>query len=128
MPHRGLTSPLPHFLVVVNRVPLRDRLIVLSVVTSNVALRRKIAAAGNELPETVVEIGPADYSPLSHLSCIDCNQLQTMSATDFERTVLSGSAVSELDLPAPVLARVVAGILASSRVSAEIKALVRPNP
>lgn len=125
MPHRGLTSPLPHYLAVVNRDPLSDELLVLSVVTSSVALRRKIAAQRNQPAETIVEFGPSDYAPLSHPSCIDCNTLQTMTAAEFEREVLSGEARAEPDLPPPVLARVLAGILASSRVRPELKALIR---
>lgn len=128
MSHRGLTSPLPHYLVVLNQNPLSGELLVLSVVTSNVAFRRERASVRGQPPETIVEFGPSDYPVLAHPSCIDCNDVKIMSASEFERCALSRSSNPKADLPSPILARVVAGILASSSVSEAVKALVRPSP
>lgn len=127
MPHRGLSSPLPHFCVVVNFDPLSDEVLLLSVVTSNVSGRKELAVSRNQSMETIVEFGPDDYAPLDHASCIDCNDLKKMSASEFEDAVKSRAAVPEDDLPPPVLARVVAGILASTRIEQKIKALVSPQ-
>lgn len=127
MRHTSLTSPLPHYLVVVNLDPLADEVLVLAVVTSNISLRRARAAAAGQPPETVVEFGPADYSVLDHPSCIDCNDVKRLRTADLDRAVCARPSISRPDLPEPVLRRVVAGILASSRVAEDIKALVRPT-
>ena len=120
MPHRGLSSPLPHFCVVVNFDPLSDEVLLLSVVTSNVAGRKALAISRNQPAETIVEFGPADYSPLDHASCIDCNDLKKMDASEFEEAVRSRAAVPEDDLPPPVLARVVSGIVESTRIEKKV--------
>ena len=127
MRHRDLTSPLRHFCVVMNAEPLRDVVIVLGVVTSSVELRRERIRLNGEAPETLVVIGPADYAELDHESAIDCNDTKRMDAAEFEREFNARSFQGMTDLPAPVVARVVAGILASRAVPAAIKALVRPG-
>lgn len=128
MRHRALTSPLRHFCVVMNAAPLSDEVIVLGVVTSSVDLRRERIRLTGEAPETLVEIGPADYTELDHASAIDCNDAKRMSASDFEAEFRARSMSGMADLPAPVVERVVAGILASRAVPAAVKALVKPLP
>ena len=127
MRHSTLTSPLPHFHVMVNLNPLKDEVIALAVVTSNISGRRARAAAFGQPPETIVDFGPADYPVLDHPSCIDCNDVKRMRASDLDRAVNARPSISRPDLPASVLDRVVVGILASSRVAEDIKALVRPT-
>ncbi len=127
MPHRALTSPLPHFLVVVNRSPVSDEVLLLTVVTSNIDLRREFAVVNGDAPETIVVFGPDDYAELDHVSCIDCNDVKVMRAEEFEQAVRTNPSAPCLDLPSSVLDRVVAGILASGRVRKDHKALVRPS-
>lgn len=128
MQHRDVRSPLSHFLVVVNRDPLSDEVLLFSVITSNVDKRKQLAESRNQPPQTIVDFGPSDYSPLSHQSCIDCNDLKTLSAEEFEQILLMRSAAQRDDLPPAVLSRVIAGILASPLVKGRYKALVSPHP
>ena len=65
---RSLTSPEPHYFIVVNSDPLAQRVLLLSVVTSqvaNVKLRRQAC------PETLVELTPAELSILKKPSIVD---------------------------------------------------------
>jgi len=55
---RELTSEQPHFFIVVNRDPIGSQLLLLTIVTSNVADAR--TRNRNRL-QTIVEITPAEY-------------------------------------------------------------------
>ena len=67
---RDLTSPEPHFFVVVNRAPVTSRLLLLTIVSSKV---QKVRLRNRDRLETVVEISPKDYDDFKVLSAIDCN-------------------------------------------------------
>src|SRR4051794_14673110 len=69
---RALTSPEPHYFIVVNSNPLDQHVLVLTVVTSQV---EKVKRWRRDLPGTVVEIGPSDYPELSVPSIVDCNSV-----------------------------------------------------
>jgi len=124
MPCRGLTSPLPHYLIVLNLAPRSDEVLVMSVVTSNIAHRRELARITRNPPETIVEFGPGEYAMLDHPSCVDCNSLVTMAAVEFQQIARSRSATPCDDIPQEVLERILAGVQASVSVPANIKKLV----
>lgn len=78
--HHSLTSPEPHYFIVVNSDPLAQKILLLSVVTSQVEkvkLRRKACL------ETVVEISPADFDVLTKPSIVDCNDLKEIPLANF---------------------------------------------
>jgi len=62
---RELTSDLPHFFVVLNQNPLEEKLLLLTVFTSQID---KVRLRNRERPHTVVEFGPEDYEPLCGVS------------------------------------------------------------
>jgi len=62
---RELTSDLPHFFVVLNQNPLEEKLLLLTVFTSQID---KVRLRNRERPHTVVEFGPEDYGPLRGVS------------------------------------------------------------
>lgn len=126
MPHRGLTSPLSHYMIVINHDPLSGEVILLSTVTSNIEGRKNYAVRTGNSPETIVEFGPSEYGELEYPSCVDCNSVQELDALEFERVVRSRCAQACDDLPSSILMRIVSGILASKTVSNDVKALVSP--
>jgi len=67
---RELTSREPHFFVVVNRKPVRAEILLLTIVTSNIA---DVRTRNRARMETVVEITPSEYSEFTRLSAVDCN-------------------------------------------------------
>ena len=125
MQQRSVTSAKPHYCIVMNASPLTDELIVLSIVTSNVEMRKDRARLTGERPETIVEMGPADYPELSLPSCVDCNDVKRGDASQFRSDVSRAAAVPCRDLPPGVLERIVAGILLSTQVDDRVKDLVR---
>ena len=77
---RHITSPEPHYFIVVNSDPLAQQVLVLSIVTSQVEyvkLRRKAC------PETLVEITPDIFDVLKKLSILDCNDLKQVPLAEF---------------------------------------------
>lgn len=128
MPHYALRSPLPHYLVVVNRDTEHDTTIALTVVTSKVEKSIERAKASGCPPSTIVEFGPQDYRELTLPSCIDCNDVKVLPSSELERVIRENPSCSCWDFPASLLERVTEGILDSPRVPETIKSLVRPRP
>jgi hypothetical protein len=119
---RSLTSPEPHYFIVVNFEPLIQQVVLLSVVTSKVAevKRRRSASL-----ETIVEISPDAFDVLKKASVVDCNYLKTIPLAEFnDRFVRGEIRCFDKDLP-PVLRKTLRrAIHASDIVADELKALV----
>lgn len=122
---RHLSSPDPHYFIVVNSDPLTQQVLVLSVVTSqveNVKLRRKAC------PETLVELAPDIFDVLKKPSIVDCNDLKQIPLAEFNvRFVRKEIHYFDKDLPAALRRALRKAIHASIIVPAEVKALVA-NP
>lgn len=121
---RHLTSPEPHYFIVVNSDPLAQQVLVLSVVTSQVEgvkLRRKAC------PETLVELAPEILGVLKKPSIVDCNDLKQIALAEFNtRFVRREIHYFDKDLPLTLRKALRHAIHASVIVSAEVKALVAP--
>lgn len=118
---RALTSPEPHFFVVVNRDPLGTELLLLSVVTSQV---EKVKRLRHNYPETVVDLDPALYDELKKPSVIDGNCIFPKPLEEFVTLFRSGAIRHHKDLPPPLLEQVRAAILASPLIAPEQKQAV----
>lgn len=120
--HHSLTSPEPHYFIVVNSDPLTQKVLLLSVVTSQVEkvkLRRKACL------ETVVEMTPATFAVLTKDSIVDCNDLKEIPLADFNGQFAAGKIkYFAQDLPAALRKALRKAIHASSVLSDEQKARV----
>jgi len=119
---RELTSPDSHFFVVVNRDPLGQDLLLMTVFTSQID---KVRLRNRERLETVVEFGPADYSPLSRPTAIDANVVFHRTPREMAELIQRKAVRYHPDLPAHLLAQVRAAILASPVVEEDDKDLIR---
>jgi hypothetical protein len=119
---RHLTSPEPHYFIVVNSDPLTQRVLLLSVVTSqvdNVKLRRCNCL------ETLVELTPKMLDVLTKPSIVDCNDLKETSLAEFNaRFMRKEISCFDKDLPVALRKALRQAIHASNILSAEMKALV----
>lgn len=120
-PDRALTSSEPHFFIVVNRQPLRDELLLLSVVTSQVD---KVKRMRQTLPGTVVDLDPVLYEELSKPSVVDGNQLFPKTLEEFSGLFMRREIRHHKDLPAGLLKQIRAAIQASPLVAQEHKELI----
>ena len=120
--HRNLSSPLPHYLVVLNPSPTSSKILILSVFSSKVnqtKLRRK-----NEPKQTIVELEPDEYSELSVSSVIDCNSLKELSTSELVVKYQSKQIIHCADLPNEIIKKIIEGVKASRLVSPKQKRLL----
>ena len=119
---RHVTSREPHYCIVVNSNPLAQRVLLLSVVTSQVdgvKYRRR------DCLETLVELTPSMFGILTKPSIVDCNDLKEVSLAEFNlRYQRQEVRCFDRDLPKPLQKALRQAIHASKMVSAETKALV----
>jgi hypothetical protein len=119
---RSLTSPEPHYFIVVNAEPLKQQVLLLGVCTSKVA---EVKQRRREFPETIVEISPQAFDVLKKLSVVDCNDLKQVQLMEFNaRFVRKEIDYFDKDLPAPSCKALRKAIHASRILPDEIKALV----
>lgn len=120
--HHSLTSPEPHYFIVVNSDPLTQKVLLLAVVTSQiktVKLRRKACL------DTLVEITPEVFDVLTKPSIVDCNDLKEVPLADFNaRFVANRIRYFDKDLPAALRKALRKAIHASIVLSDEQKAQV----
>lgn len=124
-PDRSLTSPEPHYFIVVNSDPIAQRVLLLSVVTSqveSVKLRRKTC------PETLVELSPSLCDVFKKDCIVDCNDLKQVPLAAFNaRFVREKIRYFDKDLPAPLRRAMRKAIHSSGILTDEMKALVAPT-
>ncbi len=126
MAERGLTSAAPHYFVVLNRNPLRDRLLLLLVASSQLEKARNRITRKNLPAASLVEINEADYDDFSKDSCIDCNKLFNKSIEELCQQWIKKEVKDKRDLPPELLAKLIEGVAASPLISDEDKALILP--
>jgi hypothetical protein len=78
--HHTLTSPEPHYFIVVNSDPLTQKVLLLAVVTSQID---KVKLLRKACVETLVEMSPDTFDVLTKPSIVDCNDLKEISLMDF---------------------------------------------
>lgn len=118
---RKLTSPEPHYFIVVNREPFARQLLVLTVVSSRVDNVKRLRKG---LPGTLVEIGPKDYDELKVPSVVDCNVVFNKALSELAEKIQRKEVVYKKDLSSDILNAIRQGIKASPLVEEEIKRLL----
>ena len=115
---RELTSERPHFFIVVNRDPIGSQLLLLTIVTSNVADAR--TRNRNRL-QTIVEITPAEYREFKVHSVVDCNVVLEKPLSELSGMVRRNEVRYHRDLPPEIFAKIKTAVLASPLISDELK-------
>lgn len=120
--HHSLTSAEPHYFIVVNSDPLSQKVLLLSVVTSQVdkvKLRRKACL------DSVVEMTPENFNILTKPSIVDCNHVTEILLPVFNASFAAKKIkYFDKDLPATLRKALRKAIHASVVLTAEQKALV----
>ena len=126
--HRGLTSPKPHFCIIVNDAAGSGKRVVLTFATSQLETRLAIARRNHYPKETLVQIAPSQYEPFDRLTVIDCNSVQVDDASELEANLKAVHAKKKPKLPQSILDRIIRGIHASPRSTPEMLKLIGPPP
>lgn len=121
--HRETTSTEPHYFIILNRNPSQDTLLLLTIASSQI--ERVSRRRQNVPPQTLVRIAAVDYRPFSKDSIVDCNRVFELGRGELIAKHQSGEIRHHEDLPSPILAKIVAGVLASPLVPEEQKRLIR---
>ena len=122
MAHRALTSPKPHFCIVVGLD--NGKRVVLSFATSQYKNRLDRAKRMGYPKETIVQVAANKYEAFDRLTVIDCNSVYVQDAEDFDKMVSGRNVFRKPPMPREILNRIIHGIQASPRSTAEIKRLV----
>ena len=118
---RELTSERPHFFIVVNRDPIGSQLLLLTIVTSNIADAR---TRNRSRLQTIVEITPAEYREFKVRSVVDCNVVLEKPLSELSGMVRRNEVRYHCDLPAEIFAKIKTAILASPLVPDELKQML----
>jgi hypothetical protein len=120
---RRLSSPEPHYFVVLNVDPACDACLVLVVASSKIdnVRRRRLDMP----PDTLVEIPPSDYAEFSVQSIVDCNTLFSVTRQELLQKLQAGVAAEMAAMPAGLLARLRQGVLASPLIEESTKDILR---
>ena len=119
---RTLTSPLPHYFIVVNAAPIAQQLLLLSVITSKV---REVRLRRADCLETLVELSPEIFDVLTRPSIVDCNSLKTIPLGEFNARFVRGEiACFDKDVPVALRKALRRAIHASALLTDELKTLV----
>ena len=120
--HRELSSELPHYFIVMNAHAAADEILLMVVVTSNLAGVRQRCAG---LPGTWVEITPKEYSELTMLSAVDCNQVIRISRIQIIEKIRCREIGYKDDLPDAIMEKLINAVLSSPKIEETIKTNIR---
>lgn len=123
MADRALTSTQAHYFIVVNADPLGDKILLLTVASSQADNVRRLRK--REAESTVVEIPESEYSHFTKDTVIDCNQVFTKSLADLCDLWKRKEIVPKDDLPPQILNQLTKGVLESRLILESDKRRIR---
>ncbi len=112
------------YFVVLNRNPKTDKALVLVTSTTQVAKRREFVQRAGISEQTIVLVSPTEYSVFTSESAFNCNDVIEVSMNDLIRKVENDGSMNYPKMPNSILAKLIAGINESPRISLAIKKLL----
>lgn len=122
--HRDLSSPEPHYFIVLNTSPVEQKVILMSVFTSQIKKQERAIQRAGHPSETLVRIGPSDYGELTKESCVNCNKVFSKPLAELVQ-LWPNMTKNPTDLSDKLLEQILNGIELSSQISEEEKTLIR---
>jgi hypothetical protein len=123
-----LSSEEPHYFIVLNENPRTEDFLVLLVASSQVEKRTRIANRLGFPSETLVKITPSECSLFSKDTIIDCNStFEKTTESLIEKLETGKLKVCTEVLPPEIVEQLVAGVRASTQVSADIQEMLSPQ-
>ncbi|MBU2633222.1 hypothetical protein KJ751_01830 [Patescibacteria group bacterium] len=112
------------FFVVLNVNPKTDTILILTTITKQIQNQKKFIKNIGESPDTLVQITPSDFSPLSQDSIINCNNTHEESLSDLITKVKNGGKVFSEKIPNNIINALTSGVLKSKQVPRDHKKLI----
>ncbi len=120
-----LSSPEPHYFIVLNKDPLTEEFLILVCASSQVEKRRQIAIKLGFPKETLVFVSPSECSLFTKDTVIDCNRVfEKTSQSLIEKLEQENLKVCAEVIATEIIAKLIQGVLASSQVSEKIQQLL----
>jgi len=117
-PENALSSPEPHYFVVLNKNPLTDAVLLLLCATSRLDGAR---ARRHLRPNTLVQVSPAEYPDFRTDSIFDCNNVFEISTRELQQIYDSGRLQVKGVMPPATLERLRDAVIESDLVDGETK-------
>lgn len=121
-----LSSPEPHYFIVVNKAPKSDKILILVCASSQIEKRKAVVEKLGFPKETLIIVSPQECPCFTKETAIDCNSIIEKSHQSvIEKLDNKKLRVCPEEISDTIVQKLVQGVLASNQVSEEIKALVR---
>jgi hypothetical protein len=118
-----LQSREPHYFIVINKDPHKDKIIFLVCAQSQITKVKQLRK--NFPPETLVEINPKQYTGFRVDSIIDCNNVWEKSINQLVDKLAREELKLKPEMDVPLVKRLRAGILCSPLIEHRIKTLLQ---
>ena len=120
--HRNVTSAKSHYLVVLNKNPSNDELIVVSVATSNIKYRKTLY---DDFDKTCVTVKKDEYTHFTADETVfDCNDLKTIPIEEFLYQVRTEKWECKDNIPTEILYKLISAAKQSNIVKESLKKLL----
>jgi hypothetical protein len=118
-----LSSFEPHYFIVLNINPLKDRTLLLVCSQSSqcaTLIRRK-----HDFPGTVVDISPAEYTRFTRDSVVDCNNPFLRTIAELGKKRADGVLELRPEMPVDIVQKLRTAAITSDLVAEELKDMIR---
>ncbi len=120
-----LSSPEPHYFIVLNKNPRNEEVLILVCASSQVEKRKQISKRLRFPTETLVIISPSEYPLFTKETVVDCNSVFEKNAQSLVDKLEHGKLKICVELiPEQIVEKLVKGIIASAKISENIKKLL----
>jgi len=119
-----LTSPKPHYFIVLNKNPRTEEVLILVCASSQVEKRKQISKRLKFPAETLVIISPSECPLFTKETVVDCNSVFEKNVQSLVDKLEQGKLkiCTEL-MPGQIIDKLVKGIIASTKIAENIKNL-----
>ena len=120
-----LSSPEPHYFVVLNKEPRTEEFLILVCASSQVEKRRQMIQKLGFPQETLVFISSSEYPLFRRDTVIDCNRAFEKTARSLiEKLEENRLRVCTEIMPEEIVQKLVQGVMTSTQVSGKIKKML----
>jgi len=122
----SISSPEPHFFVLLNKNPRTEEFLILVCASSQVEKRKEIIKKLGFPTETLVVVAPGEYKLFKKQTVIDCNRVFEKTAQSLIDKLKNGKLrVCEEMMPDEIVKKLIQGVLVSLQVTEKIQDMLR---
>lgn len=112
------------YFVVLNRNPKTDTVLIMVTSTTQIAKRLEFVKRAGISEQTIVSVGPKEYSVFTNESVFNCNDVFEVNIEDLVRKIEDDGSMNYPKISDSILAKLIIGVNESPRISADIKKLL----